>query len=386
MKENMKKLLCTVLSLTLILTLFVPSFAAEDKKDKTLFFGEDGHFRIMQINDTQDLGRLGSRKTVEFIEKALDELKPDVVVIVGDQLSEYYFVVNEKDMIRSIKNILTPMEERGIPFLMTLGNHDLDNEAEFTPEMQYAVYSEFQTCYATGNGTDDFTYSVPVTSSDGERVALNIWMMNTHNKTEDGGYAGVSADQVEWYKSTSAALKEENGGAAVPSVLFQHTPVKEIYTLLLETDVSDKEAIYCGRDDKWYRLIDGAEGFLGEAPCSENADNITGQYEAWLECGDIIGAFFGHDHVNSFMGTNKDGITMGYNAGTGFRSYGLGADRSVRIFDFNEEDVCNYETRLVTYAELTGDDSVFVITDKVCVLLLTPIMRVVHAVRAHFGK
>ncbi len=381
----MKKSISILLSLVLAFALFVPAFAAEEK-EKRLEFNADGTFRIMQINDTQDFGKWASRKTVEFISKAVDELQPDLVVIVGDQLSEYYFIVNEKDMTRSIENILKPLEERNVPFLMTLGNHDLDNEDEFTAEEQYAVYSAFSCCYAAKNGTDGFTYSVPVMSSDGDGVVLNIYMMNTHNKAETGGYSGVKPEQVEWYKKTSAVLKAENGGETVPSILFQHTPVKEIYTLLEESDATDELAIYSGLDKKWYRLIDGVTGFLGEAPCSENADNITGQYEAWLECGDIIGAFFAHDHVNSFAGTNADGITMGYNAGTGFRSYGLGADRSVRIFDFNEADVSAYETRLVTYSELTGDDSVFVFTDKICVLLLTPIMRAVQAVRSFFTK
>ncbi len=382
----MKKLLSIILAVTFIVVLFVPALADETENDKTLKFNDDGSFRIMQINDTQDMGRWGSKRTVEFIAKALDELKPDLVVIVGDQLSEYYFIANEKDMTLSIKNILKPMEERGIPFLMTLGNHDHDNIDKFTEDEQYAVYADSAMCYAAENGTDPFTYSVPVMSSDGESVALNVYMMNTHNKAEAGGYAGVNKEQVEWYKNTSVALKSKNGGNAVPSMLFQHIPPKEIYSLLEESDVSDKSAVYSGTDEKWYTLVDGAEGFLGEAPCSENFDNVTGQYEAWLECGDIIGAFFGHDHVNTFMGTNSDGITMGYNGGTGFRSYGLGANRSVRIFDFKENDIENYETSLITYAQLTGIEKVFVITDKVSVLIFTPIMRVVHSVKAFFEK
>ena len=370
----MKKLISVLLATFFVLSLFVPVFAADTKELK---FNEDGTFKIMQINDTQDVGKNAKKKMLDFIGKAIDAEQPDLVVLVGDQLSEYYFVADTEDMTLAIEKLLAVIEEKNVPFLMTLGNHDYDNIEEFSVAQQRAVYSSFENCYAPDDGADEFTYNVPVMSSDSEKVSLNIYMMDTHNKAETGGYAGVNKEQVEWYKETSALLKAENNDEAVPSMLFQHTPPKEIYTLLVETDSSDMSAIYSGADKKWYRLIDTAEGFLGEAPCSENFDNITGQYEAWLECGDIIGAFFAHDHVNSFMGTNADGITMGYNAGTGFRSYGLGSDRSVRIFEFNEDDVENYETRLVTYADITGDDSLFVITDKVCVLLLTPIMRIV---------
>ena len=69
---------------------------------------------------------------------------------------------------------------------------------------------------------------------------------------------------------------------------------------------------------------------MGEAPCSENFDNITGQYQSWLEKDNIIGAWFGHDHVNTFEGVTDDGIRMGYNGGTGFRSYGNG-DRDLCV-------------------------------------------------------
>lgn len=373
----MKKVLCVLLSLVLVLSCAFIVTAAEE--EKTLKFNEDGSFKIMQINDTQDVGDGGNEKMIKFIEAALDKEQPDLVVFVGDQLADFYPFATKEDMTKSIERILVPLEERGIPFLMTLGNHDHDKLDKLSVEEQYAVYASFESCYATGNGTDGFTYNVPVFSSDGEEIAFNIYMMNTHNKAESGGYAGVNADQVDWYKETAAALKAENGGEAVPSMLFQHIPPKEIYTLLEECSWNDEGAIYSRRDSKWYKLDENeAEGYLGEAPCSEDFDNITGQYEAWLECGDIMGAFFAHDHVNTFVGVNEDGIKMGYNGGTGFRAYGLGDDRSVRIFEYNENDVENYETRILTYADVTGEEVPVVVVDLFTPALLTSLMKVVY--------
>ena len=105
-------------------------------------------------------------------------------------------------------------------------------------------------------------------------------------------------------------------------MLFQHVPVKEIYSFLKECDWKDDGAIYSRRDSKWYVLNEEvAQGDFGEAPCSENFDVQTGEYQAWVKNGDIIGAFFAHDHNNNFVGTSADGIKMGYNGGTGFRAY-----------------------------------------------------------------
>ncbi len=373
----MKKILSILLAVTMVFTLAFIGTASEE--EKVLKFNEDGTFKIMQINDTQDVGDGVNERMVEFIEAALDKEQPDLVVFVGDQLADFYPFGTQEDMTLSIENILTPLQERGIPFLMTLGNHDHDNLDEFSVEEQYEVYSSFENCYATGNGTDGFTYSVPVMNSDGEDIAFNIYMMNTHNKAETGGYAGVNAEQVEWYKEASAALKAENGGEAVPSMLFQHIPPKEIYSLFAECESGDEGAIYSRRDSKWYKLDENeAEGYLGEAPCSEDFDNITGQYEAWLECGDIMGAFFAHDHVNNFVGTNEDGITMGYNGGTGFRAYGLGDERSVRVFEYKEDDVENYETRILTYKEVTGKEIPVVAVDLFSPALLTDLMKIVY--------
>lgn len=373
----MKKFLSILLALTMVFTFVFIGTAAEE--EKVLKFNEDGTFKIMQINDTQDVGKGVDERMIEFIEAALDAEKPDLVVFVGDQLSDVYPFATQEDMTLALENILVPLQERNIPFLMTLGNHDYDNIDEFTVAEQRAVFSSFENCYAPEDGADEFTYNVPVMTSDGEDIAFNIYMMDTHDKAESGGYAGVNSEQVQWYKETSASLKAENGGETVPSMLFQHIPPKEIYSLFTECEWNEDGAIYSRRDSKWYKLDENeAEGHLGEAPCSEDFDNITGQYEAWLECGDIMGAFFAHDHVNNFVGTNEDGITMGYNGGTGFRAYGLGDERSVRVFEFKEDDVKNYETRLLTYTEITGEEISVVISDLFTPALLTKFMKIVY--------
>ena len=92
----------------------------------------------------------------------------------------------------------------------------------------------------------------------------------------------------------------------------------------------------------------------------------------------IIGAYFAHDHVNNFVGTTDDGIRMGYNGGTGFRSYGNGGDRSVRVYELNENDVANYTTRLVTYNDVIEPDVDVVVNDIFSPTLLTTLMKVVY--------
>lgn len=373
----MKKILCVLLSLVMVLSFAVIGGAAEE--EKVLKFREDGTFKILQINDTQDVGKGVNERMVKFIEAALDIEQPDLVVFVGDQLSDMYPFGTKEDMIIAIDNIIAPLAERNIPFLVTLGNHDHDHFDVFSKADQFAAYSSYDNCYNSADGWDEFTVNAPVLSSDGKETVMNVFMMNTHNKAESGGYSGVVAGQNEWYENVSAGLKNANGGNDVPSILFQHIPPKEIYSLFVECEYSDEGAIFSRRDNKWYKLDPNkAEGDLGEAPCSEDFDNITGQYESWLKTGNIMGAFFAHDHVNNFVGTTDDGIVLGYNGGTGFRAYGVGDERSVRVFEFNENDVENYSTRILTYKEATGEEIPVVIVDLFTPALLTDLMKVVY--------
>lgn len=375
----MKKVLCVLLSLVMAFSFVFVATAAGEEEKEALKFNEDGTFKILQFNDTQDVGLGANSKLVKFIEKALDLEKPDLVVFVGDQLSDFYPFGTKEDMKKSINNIIAPLAERNIPFLVTLGNHDYDHFSIFSKAEQAEAYASLGNCYNADDGWDEFTVNAPILSSDGNSIAMNIFMMNTHKKAETGGYSGVIAEQNVWYEKVSAELKAANGGKDVPSMLFQHIPPKEIYSLLEICEWNEEGAVYSQNDGNWYKLDETkAEGYLGEAPCSENFDNITGQYQSWVKTGNIMGAFFAHDHVNNFVGTTDEGIVMGYNSGTGFRAYGLGSERSARVFEFNEEDVENYETRTLTYKEATGDETVVTISDAFAPTLLTYIMKVVY--------
>ena len=88
-------------------------------KAKSLKFKKDGTFRIMQIADTQDTN-ITSKNTVEFIGKALDSENPDLVVFTGDQIKGYglSFATGNRDkkVAEAIRNIVTPVAERNIPF------------------------------------------------------------------------------------------------------------------------------------------------------------------------------------------------------------------------------------------------------------------------------
>ena len=69
-------------------------------------------------------------------------------------------------------------------------------------------------------------------SNDGNRVAYEIYCFDSGCEVEGKGYESVHSDQIEWYRNRSEELKNANGGEYVPSVVFQHIIVQEIFDKL----------------------------------------------------------------------------------------------------------------------------------------------------------
>ncbi len=374
----MKKFLSVILAVVMCAMVAVPAFAANMTSD--LKFGDDGKFKIMQFGDSQDFVVTDVLQK-EYVKKAIEQENPDLLVFTGDQLTDFYPGATKEGLTKCLTNFFSMIGETGVPFIVTFGNHDHDHTDILSLEEQMAIYKSYPNCIVPEDVCDTGTYNVPIMSSNGKSIALNVYMMDTHAKTNDGvltGYEGVRPHQNEWYKQTSAELKAANGGKTVPSLLFQHIPVKEIYQLLEEVPFTSDltNAVYSLDENKWYALNDNViEGSIGEVPCSEALTKVTGQYESWLETGDIIGAFFGHDHVNNFYGRTDDGILLGYNGGTGFSTYGRGGDRSGRVFIIDEKDPASFETYEVTYNDVASRPMDFWIIDLFSPTLATTIAK-----------
>ncbi len=320
---------------------------AMNLKSKIQF--KNGKLKVLQISDLQDTKNT-SVDTLNFVDDALEMIKPDFIIITGDQLD----VVGlwgkgekaKKNVEIAIRRLFSVIEKHSIPYVLTFGNHD--RETGVSNEEQAEIYKTLKNCICFDN-TDDGrpdvgTFNVPVMSSDGEKVALNFFVMDTHSKTKGVGFEGVNDEQLEWYRKKGEELKNENGGEAVPSMVFQHIPVSNIMKLFKEVPKGTKGA-QCDfvKNNKKYWILDKEKIFhnysYGETPSMTLG---TKQFDAMKAQGDVFAMYFGHDHYNSFAG-KVDGIDLGYCPGMGYNSYGT-KHRACRVFEFDENDVKNYKT------------------------------------------
>lgn len=352
--NKFKKAFAVVLSVLMLLS-FVSLMAFAKEEEKTLQFGEDGKFTILQFADIQD-GYPLMTITKKLLQDTIKKVQPDLIVLTGDNISGGS--TTTKVLTRAaINEYMSIFEKAGIPTAAVFGNHD-DESALADKDFQMSVYESYD-CFVGYNEGDIIpgvgTYNLPIMSSDGSKIAFNIWMTDsgTYNSENDlGGYACTTKEQIAWYVEKSNELKAQNGGVPVPSINFQHIIVPEIYDALVECEEGTPNSIQSG--NKFLTLPEGSNGVLHEAPCPPNYSN--GQFQAFEQQGDVIATVSGHDHVNNFV-VPYQGIDIINTPGVGFSSYN---DETVgsRVFVIDENDPENYETYVEGYFDVYGDDEI----------------------------
>ena len=347
------------------------------KQQKPLKFRDDGTFRILHLTDIHEVDPEMdddenrqipidcSTETLNVIEKCIDEAKPDLVVFGGDNISGYWEEFTYDYMVKTIHKIVEPVAKRNIPLAIVFGNHDSEGEEKRPFERRenqiahYAQYSNFRGTMNDEDVTGCGNYNLPILSSDGTRTAWNIWLMDSsdyirdenHLQVKGAGYGYVHDDQIAWYEKKSAQLKAENSGKTVPSILFQHIPVHQEFDLLEEVDENADGAVKY--DNKFIAPKPGAfsSGVMGEPPSPPREHRE--QFESWKKTGDIVAAFFGHDHVNSFI-AELDGIKLIQTIGAGYHTYGK--EHGGRLIVLSENDSKSFETNTIVVERITDSD------------------------------
>ncbi|NLA76428.1 MAG: hypothetical protein GX851_01115 [Clostridiales bacterium] len=354
----MKKIAKTTVSLVLVMLLALScasvSFALP--ADLQLKFGDDGKFTILQLADTQDKYPANTTM-IAFINEVLDEAKPDLVIFTGDNVV--------CDDARAYDEILNPVVSRGIPFTMVYGNHDDESDPNRTKEDMLAIYQSYEGCLAFDADpelTGCATHNLTIEASGSTDTVFNLWMFDSNayfdGEGDDHMYGCVCADQVEWYKNTSAALEEENG-KKIPSLAFQHIIPQEAYEAVFwespaNTNLGGATKNFeDGSSIGYLPHLDNYDGYILEPGCPSLKN--FGEWDAFIERGDVLGCAIGHDHVNSYV-ADVNGVDIIQTPGCTWNSYGNDFVRGARVFVLDENNPWSYETRVITAAELAAKD------------------------------
>lgn len=332
-----------------------------------LKFGDDGKFKILHITDIHDVEPImdddenreipecRDKETLNVIEKLVEKTNPDLVVFGGDNISGYWEEFTYDYVQSTIQKITAPIRKRNIPLCVVFGNHD--GEIGFHTEFQMMQYMEYPNCRSNLNDADVYgcgNCCVTIKSSDGKKDAFAIWLMdsNDYQRNSNGGfsYDCVHDDQIDWYESRAAQLKAENGNKPLPAILFQHIPVQQ--TADGTKEVSSDEDYTFERHGRYFKFgYEMLSGKIGEEPSPPNMEkDYRRQFESWKKTGDIIAAFFGHDHVNDFH-INIDGIDIYQTFGAGYFTYG--DEHGGRLIVLDESEPKNIYTESIVIDRIT---------------------------------
>lgn len=324
---------------------------------------ENGKFKILQVADLHLSTGVGhcrdampedgspceaDTRTLEFIGKILDDEKPDLVVLSGDQVNGD----TAPDAQTAIFKYAELFVRRKIPFATIFGNHDDEKTMGRPAQMQLIESLPYSLSEA---GPDDIdgvgNYYIEVLArGKSKHSALTLYLLDTHAYSPDErkfkGYAWLKKNQIEWFKRTAGGLKKAHKEYTLVhmDLAFIHIPLSE-YRETTNTIVPP--------------------GAWKEGVTAPNFN--SGFRDALVEEG-VLMVSCGHDHANDYCALSAEkerpALWMCYAGASGFGGYGGygGYHRRVRLFDIDMN-----EARITTYKRLEYGDTEHRIDEQIIV-------------------
>ncbi|MDD3256573.1 MAG: metallophosphoesterase family protein, partial [Parabacteroides sp.] len=231
-----------------------------------------------------------------------------LVIFTGD-------VVTEAPAKNGWDVVTEAVSKRGIPFAVTLGNHD-DEQDLSRAQVARLVASYPKSLFkdTTDNVSGYGNYTLPIKSAAGNKTAAVLYCMDSRSYSKIKaveGYGWFSQDQVNWYRNQSADFTKQNGGKPLPALAFFHIALPEY--------------------NKAYNTR--AIGLRFEDECNPKVN--SGMFTAMLESGDVMGTFVGHDHDNDYIAW-LDGIALVYGRFTGGKTTYINIENGARVITLQE--------------------------------------------------
>jgi len=315
--------------------------------------GENGKFKIMQAADlhlSTGLGKCrdgipegynGGRcdadpRTLDFVGRLLDEEKPDLVILSGDQINGE----TAPDAQSAIFKYAEMFIKRKIPYATIFGNHDDEGSLPRAGQMALIESLPYSLSIPGPEELDGVgNYYVEVLARGGSgHSALTIYLLDTHAYSPDErsfkGYDWLKKNQIDWFRQTAESLKKAHKEYTHVhmDLAFIHIPLPEY------------------RDDTQYYKGEWREGVTAPAFNSGFRDALVEEGVVLVSCG--------HDHANEYCALSRNekddpALWMCYAGGAGFGGYGGygGYHRRIRFFDIDMNGA-----RITTYKKIEYGD------------------------------
>ena len=296
------------------------------------YFTTDRDFKIMHLTDIHIGGGFMSKavdeKALNAVAAMITKEKPDLVIATGDITFPVPYRAGTFNNHSGIKAFANLMENLGVYWDVTFGNHDAEAYSYFDREAVAKFYEseEYEHCLfrAGPESVDGYgNHTIEVKNSKGlitQAIILidsQAYIKDTIVESIKGTYDNIHPNQVEWYESEILRMNAENekiseNSVPVKSLAFFHIP-------LVEMDDAWNEFRENGyKDTVDFKYIDGIIGEQGRQVCCGYGEDEL--FEKMIELKSTKAMFNGHDHVNSTTFENK-GIQFSYGYSVDYFAY-----------------------------------------------------------------
>lgn len=211
--------------------------------------GKDSKFKIMQLADLHlstgvgicrdpypphsDSGRQcdADPRTLEFVERLIEDEEPDLVVLSGDQVNGE----TAPDAQSALFKIADLLARYKLPYVAIFGNHDDEGDldrASLMSLMQQLPYSMSEPGPPDVDGVGNYIVEVLGRGSS-TNSALSLYLLDTHSYSPDErqfrGYDWLKPSQIKWFKNTAQSReKAHNEYTHIHmNLAFIHIPLPE---------------------------------------------------------------------------------------------------------------------------------------------------------------
>ncbi|KAG6355889.1 hypothetical protein INS49_015273 [Diaporthe citri] len=305
---------------------------------------ENGKFKVMQVSDMHLSTGVGvcreampespegerceaDPRTLDFVTRVLEDEKPDLVVLSGDQINGD----TAPDAQSAIFKYAQLLIKHKVPYVTIFGNHDDEGAAGALTRANQMALVETLPYSLSKSGPEDIdgvgNYYVEILAKGSSKhSAVTVYLLDSHAYSPDErrfkGYDWIKKNQIDWFRQTAQGLKKKHKEYTHfhLNIAFIHIPLPEY------------------RDTEQYFKGEWREGVTAPNYNSGFRDALVEQGVSMVSCG--------HDHANEYCAlsanpdTKKPELWMCYAGGSGFGGYGGygGFHRKIRIFDLDLND------------------------------------------------
>ncbi len=390
-----------------LLVKYIKDFEAVDysgtSRSLPVYNEEEGHYsfsskdglKIMMLTDIHLGGGRWTyktdRKAVYEIITMLQNVKPDLVVLCGDNIfacpGPIYNGGGNLDNKLVSKVILELFEHEGVYFTTVFGNHDTEVFDLCGRQKLADLYEsdKYAYCIFKQEFTDEdaeipsvTNQIISVKNADGGTNKLllfmdtNAYVDKSIKAVLDWNYDVIHQAQVDWAKEEIRALSDREGypgRTCIDTVAFMHIPVGEYQEAYKELDLNGfrdtENTEYI--EGVWDEKVDDTLGIrIWFGGCSRFTDAPV-EADTFFETlgpegvGALEAVFCGHDHTNN-VAVRYMGVTLAYGMSMDNTAYDdialSGLQRGCTVIDIDEDGTMTWEYKNA-YKDLGVDANKF---------------------------